>query len=597
MARPGTNALALALAFVPLLCPAVADDPAESYATTYFAPISVQTVGFWRMRTPDGGIRQFESVDGGCARMASADGWLAGADEKQAWVQTPSQTRPSLRITYEGGLPVSVRVDGKVGKIAVPGSITYAGDSPDWVRWPAKWTEKHRLYGIMTDLWTADKRLLLWFGTGNLAGAFLAMLLLLGVSWALAAREPLCRTEGILFSLIALAGVFMTQSRGALVAVLVSAGLVGICWLHGRGFLTWKRLFLALILTIVLYAVLATLFVVILPRGIMSYVRSDGLRWEMLRGFPRMMCDAPWGWGFGKCGAAYADWYNSPAEWRYQASLFSDHFSVMADFGWIGGGLYLLAVLTGLFGLMRLAWIGGPTAPLGIWCALAVAGSFNPVLSARTILWLPLASLAFLVRDRRWMCGRFWLKPLLAGVLCSAAALLTIRVVGGNVSFAPQISRQGRAVLVNGDRPWIWIVADNDVLGSTFMPKEEIRWFYWANPKAPAVGIVPDLDALGRTGVRRLALSGRHCGEYLRRFRDRVPGLAVPPEIVFLSPGFSAPEIPQELHVRSRVSVVLGEFAARYDPGFGADPLLNTVVVKGAELYLPGWMRYFVPLN
>lgn len=549
------------------------------------------------MRTPDGNIRQFESVDGGCARMASADGWLAGADEKQAWVQTPAMAHPSLKVIYESGKPVSVSVDGKASKIAAPDSITYAGDSPDWARWPAKWTEKHRLYGIMTDLWTADKRLLLWFGTGNLAGAFLATVLLAGLALVLEVRRRPWRVAGVLIALLSLVGVFLTQSRGALMATLVSAAIVEICWMHGRGLLTRKRLFIAGLVTILLGAVIVTLFVVILPRGIMSYVRSDGLRWEMLRGFPRMMCDAPWGWGFGKCGAAYADWYNSPAEWRYQACLFSDHLSVMADCGWIGGGLYLLVVLAGLFGLMRLAWIGGPTAPLGIWCALSVAACWNPVFAARTILWLPLASLVFLVRDRRWMRGRFWLKPLLASALCSTAVLLAIRVIGGTVSCVPQISRQGQAVLVNGDKPWIWLVADHDVLGSTFMPKEEIRWFYWANPRAPAVGIVPDLDDLGRTGVRRLVLSGRHCGEFLRRFRDRVPGLAVPPEIVFLSPGFAAPEIPRQLHERSQITVVLGEFAARYDSGFGSDPLVTTVIVNGAELYIPGWMRYFVPMG
>lgn len=529
--------------------------------------------------------------------MASADGWLAGADEKQAWVQTPSQTRPSLRITYEGGLPISVRVDRKVGKIAVPDSITYSGDSPDWVHWPAKWTQKHRLYGIMTDLWTTDKRLLLWFGTGNLAGAFLAMVLLAGLALALEVQRRPWRAAGVLIVLFSLVGVFLTQSRGALVAMLLSVAIVEVCWLHGRGLLTRKRLFLAGLATVLLGVVVVALFVLILPRGIMSYVRSDGLRWDMLRGFPRMMCDAPWGWGFGQCGAAYADWYNSPDEWRYQASLFSDHLSVMVDCGWIGGGLYLLAVLTGLFGLMRLAWIGGPTAPLGLWSALSVAACWNPVFAARTILWLPLASLALLVRDRRWLCGRFWLKPLLAGVLCSAAILLVVWAIGESVSYAPRISRQGRAVLVNGDSPKIWLVADDDVLGSTFMPKEEIRWFYWANPKAPAVGIVHDLDDLGRTGVRRLVLSGRHCGEYLRRFRERAAGLAVPPEIVFLSPGFAAPEIPRQLHERSRVTMVLGEFAARYDPGFGGDPLVTMVIVKGAELYIPGWMRYFVPTD
>ena len=599
MARPGNSArrlLVLALALLPLFVLAQPGSVVEPYATTYFAPVSVPTVGIWRMRTPEGGIRQFESTKGGCSRMESEDGWQAGADVRKAWVQAPSGTKPSLKITYEGGIPVSAAVGGKVRKLAKSDSVAYTNGSPAWVSWPMKWT-KDPFSEFSASLWRKDRRLQLWFGTGNRAGAFLAMLFLAGMSLVLGTRRLTGRIVGIVLSLLALVGVFLTQSRGALVAMLASAAVVEVCWLHGRGLLTRKRLLVAGLVTVLIGVVVTVLFVAVLPRGIMSYVRSDGLRWDMLRGFPRMMCDAPWGWGLGQCGAAYADWYNSPDEWRYQACLFSDHLSMLADFGWLGGGLYLLAVLAGFFGLMRLAWIGGPTAPLGLWCALAVAACWNPVFAAPTILWLPLASLVFLIRDRRWMRGRFWLKPLVASALCSAAILLVVWAIGESVSYAPRISRQGRAVLVNGDSPKIWLVADDDVLGSRFMPKEEIRWFYWANPKAPAVGIVHDLDDLGRTGVRRLVLSGRHCGEYLRRFRERAAGLAVPPEIVFLSPGFAAPEIPRQLHERSRVTMVLGEFAARYDPGFGSDPLVTMVIVKGAELYVPGWMRYFVPMG
>ena len=597
MARPRNSVrrlLALALALVPLFSFAETGNVAEPYASTYFAPVSVPTVGIWRMRTPEGGIRQFESTKGGCSRMESEDGWLAGADVRKAWVQTPAGTKPSLKITYEGGIPVSVAVNGKARKLAKSDSVAYANGSPAWVSWPVAWA-KDPFSEFSTSMWRKDRRLQLWFGTGNRAGAFLAMILLAGFALVLGMRRLPWRIAGVLVALLALVGVFLSQSRGALAASLVAVAVVEICWLHGRGLLTRRRLLIAGLVTVVICAVVAALFVVVLPRGIMSYVRSDALRWEMLRGFPRMMCDAPWGWGLGKCGAAYSDWYSTPDEWRYLSSLFSDHLSVMADCGWLGGGVYLLAVLTGLFGLMRLAWIGGPTMPLGLWCVLAVAACWNPVFAAPTILWLPLASLVFLIRDRRWMCGRFWLKPLIAGGLCCAAVLLAVWAIGESVSYPIRISRQGRAVLVAGEKPGIWLVADNDVLGSSFMPKEEIRWFYWANPHAPAVGIVPDLDALGRTGVRRLVLSGRHCGEFLRRFRDRAPGLVVPPEIVFLSPGFAAPKIPRQLHERSRVSVVAGEFAARYDPGFEGDPLVKAVIAKGAELYIPGWMRYFVP--
>ena len=597
MARSRNNVFLLALVLLVSQSFARAGDLIESYATTYFAPVSVPTVGIWRMRTPEGGIRQFESARGGWSRMTSADGWEAVVEGAKGWVMTPPGTRPQLKIAYERGLPVAVTVDGKSQALPADATVAYTNSPAVWVQWPSRWAGDVNS-GFAKTMWRADGRLQLWFPSGqNRAGAFSAMVFVVGLALMLRRRRKLLMLTGGILAALGLIGVFLSQSRGAMVALLFAAVLVGACRLHARGSFTRRRMLLAGIAGIALVVVSAGLFVILSPRDVMSYVRSDTLRWEMLRGLPRMMADAPWGWGAGKCGGAYADWYSTPEEWRYLACLFNDHFSVMADFGWLGGGLYLLAWAVGLFGLLRLAWAGGPLAPLGVWCVLAVAGSFNPILFARTMLYLPLASLVPLAFDKRWRHWAFWVKPLIGGVVSVAAILLAVAIVGGRLAYAPAVRHQRSATLVNGEAPQIWLVADDDVLGSAFMPKEEIRWFYWAYPKAPAIGIVRDLDDLGRTGVRRLVLSGRHCGEYLRRFRDQVPGLAVPPEIVLLSPGFTAPEIPPRLHERARVSVVMGEFAARYDPVFGSDPLVTTVMVKGAELYLQGWMRYLVPTD
>ena len=603
MARPRISrgrgillAFASAFAFAAFGSPASPDAIAASYATTYFAPISTLPCGVWRLRTPEGGFRQFESVVKKRGRMQSEDGWTAGTDGRKSWVKTPPGVRPALKISYEDGVPVSVKAGRKTVGIAAPGFAVCTNDLPAVIHWPETWTRNVNVL-FSKSLFQKDGRLQLWFASGqNRAGAFLAMLLLAGLSLALAARGLPFRIGAAAFAVLSLVGVFLTQSRGALMASLVSVGLVEVCWLHGRGLLTRKRFRVAALVTVLLGLLVLVLFVVVLPRGVMSYVKSDGLRWAMLRGFPRMMCDAPWGWGFGKCGAAYADWYNSPAEWRYQACLFSDHLSILADLGWLGGALYLLIALTAFFGLLRLAWSGGPTLPLGVWSVLLVSGCFNPVLFARTMLWLPLLALVPILRDRRWLRLRFWTKPLIAGAGCSLVILLVIWIVGENVSTAPQIRRQGSAVFVNGDSPRIWLVADDDVLGSFMMPKDEIRWFYWTYPNAPAIGIVHDLDDLGCSGVRRLVLSGRHCEEFLRRHRGDSFRKGIPPEIVFLSPGFSATAVPQELRARSEVAVVMGEFAARYHADM-VNPPRWAIVVKGAELYIPGWMRYFVPTD
>lgn len=155
----------------------------------------------------------------------------------------------------------------------------------------------------------------------------------------------------------------------------------------------------------------------------------------------------------------------------------------------------------------------------------------------------------------------------------------------------PTIAREGNRILVAGENPRIWVVDDSQCLGHV-MTGKEIRRHYRHYPKAEAIGYVRRLDDLPNTErVTVLVLAGERGLEYIKRFeRDELSG-TLPCAIVFLSPPFGPERIPEELRRLASVSILIGEFAARYYPDYGRK-LPWVKIVAGAEQYIPGWMRY-----
>ena len=109
----------------------------------------------------------------------------------------------------------------------------------------------------------------------------------------------------------------------------------------------------------------------------------------------------------------------------------------------------------------------------------------------------------------------------------------------------------------------------------------------------PACAYCRSLADVPASGVGRLVLPGRQGERFLALYRNgRAPAAR---EIAFVSPTFAPGAIPQTLFASTGVGVLLGEFAARYVDVYGAGPHPKWVtVVKGAELYIPGWTDYVI---
>jgi hypothetical protein len=65
----------------------------------------------------------------------------------------------------------------------------------------------------------------------------------------------------------------------------------------------------------------------------------------------------------------------------------------------------------------------------------------------------------------------------------------------------------------------------------------------------------------------------------------------LPKSVVFVSPPFQPSDIPEGVLKCCRVKVLVGEFAARYEPGYANVPDW-VMVVPGMERYILRWMWY-----
>ena len=555
----------------------------------YFAPMSCFSV--WRMRMPDGVIREF-SPEGREDQLASVDGWTGNIRGDIVMITTPTNTSPKLEWGFQNGTLKMLAVDGEPYGLEYPEPVVYDGEQIVPL-WPETSELTREDFDIHTK-WERGSRLRLWFDSPNRAGTFLSYLSLLALALAFRLRRGVWRMVALGASLAVLAYSCLADSRGALLAFAVGAALIGFShwWCCRR---SWRRLAVgALIFVVVLAGALAWMRACS-PRSVVSYGRSDSTRHGILRAVPEMFASAPEGWGrYGLVGGAYFDWYEDSLRVNPKLNLVSDHLTHVIGGGWFGGGVYVFCWTAGVLLLLLLALKGASPLPVALWTTFGVAAAFNLIMSDWELWSLPIASLALLMPARPWREWRLWLWSAVGG---SAAA---VAAVGGLLLAAslmepqvPSVRRDGRRYLVAGNKPRIWIADDLQCLGHV-MTGKEIRRHYYHNPNAEAVGYVrrlADLPDDGRVVV--LVLAGVRGKEFLRQFSEGIWEDRLPLAVVFLSPPFGPSEIPAELHARTSVSVLIGEFAARYYRGY-EQSLPWVKVVPGAEQYIPGWMRYLV---
>ena len=456
--------------------------------------------------------------------------------------------------------------------------------------WPRELTSKEAL-DLFGTWGSADKRWRLGYHNPNKGGCLCAEFVVLALALLLFAKgRKWIIVAGAAVAIGAFFLLVKTESRSAFVAL--TAGALVLLVFRMRSLLTLKRI-------LVIVGVLAIAVGVVCLGGVSKRFttgivdvsgESDAFRVKVWSVAPKMMVDAPCGWGLGRSGVAYSNWYQPPTDFKVSRTLVNSHLTWLVEFGWLGRFLYIWAVVGGLLFLLSIARRGANPLPAALFLTLLVAGAFNSVMESPTLWLLPLAVLVVNVYVDRRCCSANVnaVIPIAAGAVVSLLCLATFAVVGSVGRAAPELYASGGKIVVNGKHARTWVVDDNVVLGKAFLGKE-LRMYYGAFPQEPPLGLVWNVADLPKE-AEHVVLAGKRGADFLSMWRER-PAIADGfKSIVFISPTFAASSLPLELTSRKNVKVYQGELATRLTPDMSNPPSFLKIV-PGAELYIPGWMR------
>ena len=586
--------ICLAAGFLPLVAVGLTEEEIAAAGRAYLAPMT--SMGYWRMRMPDGKVREFEVKDDrGTFRFNSADKWTGAVRPgNRILISTPRKEKPKVEWGFCNGTLEMIAEDGNAIGLKYDNPIVYENEKivPLWPE--AKELKKKDVQTGGT--WKRDRRRLkIGFESPNRAGVFLASLALV----ALAAAFRVRRRWGRIVAGLATAGVLvpmlLTGSRGAALSFAAAAALL--VFFELRRLRLSRRAWMVVVGSgLLVVVIMASLLLGGAVRSRKSNRGSDRTRARVMEMVPRMFRDAPQGWGRpGQVGAAYTDWYGSRRDDKFRFNLISEHATAVVARGWVRGGLYLFFWFGGILLLILFAFRGGSPLPAALWLVLLIAPMFNLIFAERSVWVLPILSLVLLLTGRCWRMPWIFLWGPLGGALLAVVTVFGLLAIAntGNEPRPGIRCENGRRLLIGGRNPVIWVVDDRQVLGHV-MTGRDIRDHYEGNRYSSAIGYVRSLRDLPELGsIRRLVLAGSAGRDWLDGLaKDGIPE-RLPAAVRFLSPTFAPSEIPEELRRRTDVSIVIGEFAARYHREYLAkQPWIS--IVPGAELYLPKWMRFVV---
>lgn len=567
----------------------------EAAASMYLVP---ENLLVYRMRQADGLIRQFERrFDGDQTVLKSVGGWGGSirGEEGTVWHETPDGRQDAAFVFRKGrlksfdceGVKKTFPEEGSLPRLSSPVPPLH-GSMVDVERRKA---EAERLRAKKT-IWMGSGRLQFPFQNPNRNGMLYALLTLTALG-LLSVRRRRVHVTAVVCATVFGALLLMTGSRSSFLGFALGVLPLGV--LHFKAIVRSKAFYSILSVLVVFGAVWFGFHdTKSLSRGLKKTSWSGKIRLELWNAAPRMMADAPGGWGFMQSGHAYVNWYQPMAAAALPGSMMNDHLTALVKVGrtlrftYLFGWVLLLLLTAVLAVLRRMAY------PLGTFAVLAVGGWFNPVLEAWPLWVFPALGAAMAVRSfpwRRWklLCG---IVALAAVVAWSGLASLERRAVAF-AGQSPSIQVDESQVMVNGAQPFIWLVDDGFSLGGALSGKD-IRLFYAAHPNAPSIGWVRKVEDLPSRPYGRLVLAGASGDAWLKKLMSDVAARAnLPEEVVFLSPPFPPQAIPQALFGSCRVKVVVGEFAAAYHEEYAnAQPWVE--LARGAELYIPNWMTHVV---
>ncbi len=412
------------------------------------------------------------------------------------------------------------------------------------------------------------------------------------------------------WGLFLFAGVFLglgiclihTYSRGGILAAVVGQFAFWAARTGGRFTLPPRRELLcgiALLAVLSIYAALPQINAAsryaqgVLPE---DEDRSITNRLRIWKDVPRMMVDAPRGWGIGNAGIAWMQWYQ-PTETRYQyRTLVNSHLTWLVEFGWIarfaylfGWGLLFAIVFGRSLGAESKMNRRSAGIASGVWASFAVSMFFSSVAESWQLWILPVGVLL-------WMLFPVWIlkakgvawRGLRSDSIIMGTITLGVLAITALVGMAGKpdivVFYDGENVMLGEQPPQNFLLKpDEKILGQHYgiLLRENFSSSWMIADKLPE-NTVP-------IGIKRLILSGN--------FPDFPENFDFQGELIVLN---SLRMLKKSGQIRSK-RIILGSFrkdsvakTIRYacaEDSFG----WNLELKKGKKLYLGNWVKLLAP--
>lgn len=406
------------------------------------------------------------------------------------------------------------------------------------------------------------------FDNPNKLAVLVGELVLVGFSLTCSA----CRCARVLGTVLTVGSLYIllhTFSRGGIVALAVA--IVPLAFAILRRMKSVRTLVKASLLTIAVgFCVLSTQMGVIgrLVHGLSGDDRSVGNRLELWQAAPRMIQDAPFGWGIGKSGEAYMQWYQPLDRKERYRTLVNSHLTWIVETGIVGGVIWLLGWSVVLsFGFI-LGRRQGSWLCWAEWVVFFVAALFSSVCESWFLWIIPIVTLVCVLVSHRWSFLRlalFWGIGLTGFLGCVVSTALVLSGEEGS----PLIRNRSCGIQVGRNSPLFWLVPDSKVLGGEMYPRE-IREFLIDRS---AVSFVIVQDARQIPNDADVVVVCGEADDAGRRGRRKTIWLS--PRRTDVEPGKT------QLVVIGALSIAAAEYG---DQG-------GVIIVDGSGDYIPDWLR------
>ncbi|MFZ4775612.1 MAG: O-antigen ligase family protein [Terrimicrobiaceae bacterium] len=405
------------------------------------------------------------------------------------------------------------------------------------------------------------------FGNPNRTATLIASLMIAAWGFSLFRRWGFWLALG-LFMLLGFCLV-QTFSRGGLVGLL--AGSAALLFFADRPWprVRWISVLAALIL---LSGYAVTLSAA--DRYASSWKGDPSVtnRMELWKSVPKMIVDAPQGWGLGHAQEAYMQWYQSPEREERFLNLVSLHFTLLAELNWPLRAAYLLLWAFGFF----LTWPGKGlrilAVPFGVWTATFFAGIFTHFSTSWPLYFPALAALLVAIGVRIAKC-RWPERRVLLGVLASVFVALGLIYCVGRLPASPVIQTTASGIILGEGQPEAWVFVDQAVVGNSY--GKTLRRYMASLVDCPSIGIATDL---GKIPVQATVVL---CGNIPSDL-----GNLAPRRLILLNTSLTPRDL--EMTPEAGKHIIFGEFSK--SPARQAWKG-DVQIVSGAGDFLPTWPK------